>query len=131
LLASHDWPGNVRELENVLERALILAQGQPIDHVSLSSELAPVELAPPAAAPATAPATAVSMPLVPGASFAEIERHAIMATYEACGRSPRRTAEVLGLSPRTVHYRLREYRGEAGRRVASLAAAFGDVSSLS
>jgi DNA-binding transcriptional LysR family regulator len=40
-----------------------------------------------------------------------------MTTYEACGRSPLRTAEVLGLSPRTVHYRLREYRGDPGRRL--------------
>jgi DNA-binding NtrC family response regulator len=111
-LAAHDWPGNVRELENVLERALVLAQGQPIDREALAEELAPVAPAPTPTWPAGA-----GTPLVPGASFAEIERHAIMATYEACGRSPRRTAEILGLSPRTVHYRLREYRGEPGRRL--------------
>jgi DNA-binding NtrC family response regulator len=56
------------------------------------------------------------MPTVPGATFAEIERHAIMTTYEACGRSPRRAAAVLGLSPRTIHYRLREYANKSGRR---------------
>jgi len=66
-------------------------------------------------------------PPVPGATFAEIERHAIMATYEACGRSPRRTAEVLGLSPRTVHYRLREYRSETGRRLRSFVTRAGST----
>jgi DNA-binding NtrC family response regulator len=116
LLAGYDWPGNIRELENVLERALVLTQGQPIGEEVLSPQLACRDTA-----PLAAPCSIEEVPQVPGASFAEIERHAIMATYEACGRSPRRTAEILGLSPRTVHYRLREYRGEVGRRVRRFA----------
>ncbi len=107
-LEAHDWPGNVRELENVLERALVMSQGGRIDTFELSA----VEAPPPPSEPANGP-------VVPGATFREIERHAIMTTYEACGRSPQKTAEVLGISPRTVHYRLREYRGEQGRRIAS------------
>jgi DNA-binding NtrC family response regulator len=106
LLREYDWPGNVRELENVLERALVLSRGAPISDMTLSRELvAPV------------PVSAEKAPAVPGSTFAEIERHAIMATYEACGRSPQRTAAMLGLSPRTIHYRLREYEGKAGRRL--------------
>ena len=65
------------------------------------------------------PIRGAGRPLVPGATFREIERHAILATYDACGQSPSRTAQVLGLSARTVHYRLREYRGETGRRTPS------------
>jgi len=109
-LCAHDWPGNVRELENVLERALVLSRGEPISERLLSSELVPSAALPPAAADRAAPP-------VPGATFAEIERHAIMSTYEACGRSPQKTAQVLGLSPRTIHYRLREYGGKQGRRL--------------
>jgi len=105
-LLRHEWPGNVRELENVLERALVLAQGTPVEGFDV-----------PAPIPAPAASTEAA-PAVPGASFREIERHAILTTYEACGRSPRRTAEVLGLSPRTVHYRLREYQGQRGRRLS-------------
>jgi DNA-binding NtrC family response regulator len=108
-LQSHDWPGNVRELENSLQRALVMAEGAPI----ASFDLVPARRA---ALPAGQPGG----PVVPGASFREIERHAIMTTYEACGRSPVRTAEMLGISPRTVHYRLREYRGDPGRRLASV-----------
>jgi two-component system response regulator AtoC len=111
-LTNYDWPGNVRELENILERSLVLTRGQAIGPDVLSLQLGGGRPAPP-----NAPAAAVTAPQVPGASFAEIERHAIMTTYEACGRSPRRTAEVLGLSPRTVFYRLREYRGGTGRRL--------------
>jgi two-component system NtrC family response regulator/two-component system response regulator HydG len=117
LMTAYDWPGNVRELENVLERALVLTRGQPIEAAVLSPQLS-------AAASATTRGASTwpgEAPAVPGATFAEIERHAIMTTYESCGRSPRRTAEILGLSPRTVHYRLREYRGETGRRLHSFA----------
>src|SRR3954454_14117471 len=77
LLAAYDWPGNVRELENVLERALVLSRGTAITEAALSRELlAPV------------PVSADNAPTVPGSTFAEIERHAIITTYEACGRSP-------------------------------------------
>jgi DNA-binding NtrC family response regulator len=111
------WPGNVRELENVLERLLVVSQDRPVGHggtVGLDDLPSEVRDAAPAALGSTDAAD--GRPLIPGASFREIERHAILATYEACGQSPSRTAHVLGLSPRTVHYRLREYRGETGRR---------------
>jgi DNA-binding NtrC family response regulator len=110
ILTEYQWPGNVRELENVLERALVLSRGRPISEMLLSRELAPVG---PQDQLGDHPA-----PTVPGSTFAEIERHAIMTTYESCGRSPQRTAQILGLSPRTIHYRLREYSGKTGRRLS-------------
>jgi DNA-binding NtrC family response regulator len=110
ILTEYQWPGNVRELENVLERALVLSRGRPISEMLLSRELAPVG---PQDQLGDHPA-----PTVPGSTFAEIERHAIMTTYESCGRSPHRTAQILGLSPRTIHYRLREYSGKTGRRLS-------------
>ena len=97
----------------MIERAVVLSRGEPISELLLSSELVANSLP---------PGTSVvgidqGAPPVPGATFAEIERHAIMSTYEACGRSPQKTAQVLGLSPRTIHYRLREYGGKRGRRL--------------
>ena len=119
--AEYAWPGNVRELENVLERLLVVSQDRTVGVEDLPAEVRDAGGA--GRLPAD-PATAArdGRPVIPGASFREIERHAILATYEACGQSPSRTAHVLGLSPRTVHYRLREYRGEAGRRAVPLAA---------
>jgi DNA-binding NtrC family response regulator len=102
-LAAYHWPGNVRELENVLERALVHGDGGDIAAAHLSLRRSSCEVR-------------SSSPAVPGATFAEIEQHAIEATLTACGGNITRAAEVLGLSPRTIHYRLREYRGEPGRR---------------
>jgi two-component system response regulator HydG len=110
-LAAYGWPGNVRELENVLERALVTSQGRTITPAEL-----PIEWGGPPPATTNTPASNDGAPRVPGAKLWEIERHAILTTYEATGRSPARTAEVLGISLRTIHYRLREYRGEKGRR---------------
>ena len=43
--------------------------------------------------------------------MADIERHAILKTYEAAGGSTARTAEILGISVRKVRYKLNEYAG--------------------
>jgi DNA-binding NtrC family response regulator len=120
--AEYDWPGNVRELENVLERLLVVSQDRTVGLGDLPAEIRVGGAAAMIAArPADATAAAADgRPPIPGASFREIERHAILATYAACGQSPSRTAQVLGLSLRTVHYRLREYRGEEGRRAPRL-----------
>jgi DNA-binding NtrC family response regulator len=122
--AEYGWPGNVRELENVLERLLVVSQDRTVGLGDLPPE---IRLGSAATSPSGEPGearegawAADGRPPIPGASFREIERHAILATYEACGHSPSRTAQVLGLSLRTVHYRLREYRGEDGRRTPRL-----------
>ena len=94
-LLSHRWPGNVRELENAIERAVVLCQGQLIDLSDLPSELR--------ASDATAGIA------IPGSTLAEIEKHAILRTLEATNGSTTRTAEMLGISVRTVQYRLAEY----------------------
>jgi two-component system NtrC family response regulator/two-component system response regulator HydG len=111
-LRAYAWPGNVRELENVIERVLVTSPGRTITPADLPAELAALQVVPPPPPEADGPAA----PRVPGAKLWEIERHAILTTYEATGHSPARTAEMLGISLRTVHYRLREYRGEKGRR---------------
>ncbi len=51
-----------------------------------------------------------AMPEVPGATLAELERYAILRTLAHTGGSTTRAAEILGISPRKIQYRLREYR---------------------
>jgi len=98
-IVAYDWPGNVRELENVVERAVVLADGDAIELHHLPSELGTAD-------------TSHAAPVIPGSSMADIERFAILQTLEAHGGSTSRAAEVLGISVRKIQYKLHEY-GEA------------------
>jgi DNA-binding NtrC family response regulator len=95
LLSGYAWPGNVRELENVVERAVVLAQ---------SAEVTVAELPPHLAA-----AKARAGVQIPGATMDEIERYAITKTLEATGGSTSRAAEMLNISVRKIQYKLHEY----------------------
>ena len=97
-LSAYPWPGNVRELENAVERAVVCCRTETIQAKDLPSLVAAI-----AASDGDAPA-------VPGASMAAIERHAILRTLEATGGSTSRAAEILGISVRTIQYRLQEYQ---------------------
>ncbi len=94
-LVGYSWPGNVRELENVMERAVVLAENGVIEPSHLPQELLPnVE---------------GGEPIIPGSSMAEIERYAILTTLEAQGGSTSKAADVLGISVRKIQYKLQEY----------------------
>jgi DNA-binding NtrC family response regulator len=56
------------------------------------------------------------MPAVPGSTLAELERFAILRTLEHTGGSTSRAADMLGISPRKIQYRLREYSGDGRPR---------------
>jgi two-component system NtrC family response regulator/two-component system response regulator HydG len=97
-LLRHDWPGNVRELENVIERAVVLSTGP----------LLTLEELPPAL---SGPGPGVMRPggLIPGATIRELEREAILRTLEVVDGSTTRAAAMLGISPRKIQYRIKEY----------------------
>jgi two-component system NtrC family response regulator len=98
-LGRHEWRGNVRELENVLERALILCRTDILDLRDLPDHL----LAP---APPSRPAQVVQ----PGESPLETaERHALEETLRKYAGHRERTAQALGISRRTLQYRLKKY----------------------
>ncbi|HET9622368.1 MAG TPA: sigma-54 dependent transcriptional regulator [Kofleriaceae bacterium] len=105
LLMSYGWPGNVRELENAIERAVVLTTGTTIEAAHL----------PPSVKPMAAP---TGMPPIPGATMAEIERYAVLETLKATGGSTSRAAEMLGISARTIQYRLHEYNAAPRSDVA-------------
>ncbi len=101
-LMNHTWPGNVRELRNVLERAVIVADGELVT----ASHLLPLAGDGRAAAPAPA-GDGVTIPL--GTTLDETERQLILRTLEAQGHNKTQTARVLGISLKTLHNKLRRY----------------------
>jgi two-component system, response regulator FlrC len=95
-LAAHDWPGNCRELENVIQRALLLRSGDRIEAADLSIDCA---------------VAAIPHSLDQAARSAE--QHVIRAALDAVGGHRVRAAERLGISERTLRYRLAEMRAVA------------------
>jgi len=99
LLLRHAWPGNVRELENVIERAVIMARGNMVmpeslpasfdDRQSRESNRDPI--------------------LASGRSLKDVEKEMILKTLEDMGGNRTRTAELLGISRRTLQMKLKDY----------------------
>ncbi len=123
-LVSHAWPGNVRELDNAIQRALILQQGgliQPQD-LCLSAPIgAALSSLPQQPMLAVVPsAAAVEMPSAEaGALGDDLRRHEfqmIIDTLRAERGRRKEAAERLGISPRTLRYKLAQMR-DAGMDV--------------
>jgi two-component system response regulator FlrC len=115
LLMAHPWPGNVRELENVVQRALLFAAGDTIDatHIVFDRSAEPM-LAPPRSVDR---ASATLGNIVQMSEF-----QAIRDTLAACGGSRIETARRLGISERTLRYRLAKAREQGDDIVRSASA---------
>jgi len=96
-LMDYGWPGNVRELENAIERAVVLSDGPVLDVDVFSRTSA-----------AGGKAGDLSA-LIPGLSLKELERLAIERTLAACNGSRSKAAAMLGISRRTLQYRIKEW----------------------
>jgi len=87
-ISEYDWPGNVRELSNTLERAVLIAEGD---------EIRPEDLA-------------LEHTAIPAAGrLKDMERQAIIQALEETGGNRKQAARLLGISLRTLQYRLKEF----------------------
>lgn len=96
-LESYAWPGNVRELKNVVQRSVLVCEGDVLSPEHLPPRLTNVQ----------PEATTVSVPL--GATLADAERLMIIQTLQLCGNNRKRTAEVLGISRRSLYNKLKRH----------------------
>ena len=119
-LMSYPWPGNVRELRNVLERAVIIAR-----EGALYSRHFPPGFNLPKRPLTSAPAAPVGSPVLtfePGKPLHEMEEAYIRLTLKHTNNNRIRTAEVLGISLRTLYKRLAEIAKADGKTPGSRAA---------
>ena len=114
VLVAHAWPGNVRELENVMQRAVILAAGDVVEADAL--HLSPGVFASGAVRQSVAievPAAAVTAVPTDGQkseNMRDLEREHILETLSLVGGSRKLAGERLGMSERTLRYKLKQYR---------------------
>jgi len=109
-LQAHPWPGNVREFANFMRRVMTLNESQEIGPDCLKSELL-------GRLPLAAQNSVPGMGLRPGTPMREVERQLLERTLEITGGNRTRTAEMLGVSLRTIRNKIREF-GLPPRRYA-------------
>lgn len=103
-LKHYGWPGNVRELENVVQRALILANGLSIEADDLLIDIEqPIQ-------PSEWLESKESDETNLGSELKHQEHQIILETLQACNGRRKEVAEQLGISPRTLRYKLARMR---------------------
>ena len=96
LFMQYDWPGNVRELEYTILRAVLFAEGDVILPKHLPEEIQS--------------AGRQQIETVPvGVTMKEMEKELILKTLERMDGNRTRTAEILGISLRSLQYKLKRY----------------------
>lgn len=101
LLLDHDWKGNVRELENVIERAVLISDGQCVfsEHLLLDSSESRAE-------------SADRFEVKAGCTVRQMEKKLIFQTLKEVDDNRTQAAELLGVSIRTLRNKLHEYKTE-------------------
>ncbi len=112
-MMAYNWPGNGRELRNTIERAVILCpDGAPLDAGHLPPGFGKAQ------GPAAPHLNAGVVEVEVGATVEEAERLLILRTLEATGQNKTRAAEILCVSLKTLHNKLKAYGGASDTSAA-------------
>jgi DNA-binding NtrC family response regulator len=90
-IISYNWPGNIRELQNVLERTVILSKGEELDMTKVLLDESPQNV------------------MFHG-TLKDLEKRAIEDALKQAGGNRKKTAQILGISLRSLQYKIKEYR---------------------
>lgn len=102
LLSAYPWPGNVRELRNTMEKMVVLGRGEKLTARDVPANIREVSREHLPAARHT--------PSMTNGSLADLEREKIFAVLRQQGENRTRAAQELGISRRTLHRKLNEYK---------------------
>jgi len=97
-LEDYSWPGNVRQLRNAVEKMVILASGEKI-----STDDLPIEITSP---------EPIAAPMPTNLNLADSEKQQIIAALAACRNNKSKAADMLGISRRTLHRKLKDWNIE-------------------
>jgi DNA-binding NtrC family response regulator len=111
---AYAWPGNTRELRNTLERAVIVCDGALVEPKHLPPGFGQV-------VPRAPVQEANAVRLGVGTTVGEAERLLILKTLEATNNNKTRAAEILGISLKTLHNKLKEYGAPGASETAEAA----------
>jgi transcriptional regulator with PAS, ATPase and Fis domain len=100
LLKNYSWPGNVRELENVIERAVLMADRGPIRPEHLCLERGEGDT----------PDAYLANVSPKGSTIWEVERNLIFDTLKEVKGNKTKASKILGISVRTMRNKLHEYK---------------------
>ena len=104
LFQQHSWPGNVRELRNTLERAVIVCEGAVVETKHLPPDFGKAMVR-------TSSSDPDALHLGVGTTVREAEKLLILKTLESTNNNKTRAAEILEISLKTLHNKLKEYGG--------------------
>jgi DNA-binding NtrC family response regulator len=102
IFARHSWPGNVRELRNVVEHAVVVCEGQKLEKHHLPPQMSDNRT------PHSEEAITLPIPI----SLDEAERQLILKTLIKTNNNKTRAADLLAISLKTLHNKLKAYREE-------------------
>lgn len=106
-LIKHPWSGNVRELQNVIHRAVLLAQSETIEVADLFDSGTDTTKN-----TTTAAASLLDSQLLIGKTIASMEKELILGTLDHCAGNKTHAATILGISIRTLRNKLHEYESQ-------------------
>lgn len=110
MLEEYAWPGNIRELENVIERAILIANNEYIlpEDISIPKDLKVNEVIKKEESGDDGPGLRINLPLE-GMNLKLIERELIGQALKMAGGVQKDAAKLLGISSRVINYKIKKY----------------------